>query len=85
MSLGLCYLDKSHLSCLCVSVIVCVCVHVCVCVCVCKCVGGKFEGFGDERIKVKEPVKDHLLNLSILGESELEGFTHAKKLHCHPP
>ena len=57
MILCLCYLDKVYLS--------------QVCVCVCVCVGRAFEGFENERIKVKGLVKYHFFNLSTTREEIL--------------
>lgn len=39
--------------------------------CMCKCVGGTFEGFKDETIKVKGLVKDHFFDLSTTREENL--------------
>ena len=44
---------------------------VCVCACVCVCVGRAFEGFEDERIKVKGLVKYNFFNLSTTREEIL--------------
>lgn len=41
------------------------------CVGMCKCVGGTFEGFKDETIKVKGLVKDHFFDLSTTREENL--------------